>query len=72
MRGMSAFSHLDSVWRTRAAIRAGALTGHTSGLAPDFVQGNVVILPEEIAADFHAFCLNGGLKGWRPTAALIG
>jgi uncharacterized protein YcsI (UPF0317 family) len=58
MRGMSAFSHLDSVWRTRAAIRAGALTGHTSGLAPDFVQGNVVILPEEIAADFHAFCLN--------------
>ncbi len=40
----------------RAAIRSGRFTGHTSGVAQDHVQGNVVILPETLAADFLRFC----------------
>lgn len=40
----------------RRAIRVGGFTGHTSGIAPGFVQGNVVILPAELAADFQHFC----------------
>ena len=40
----------------RARIRSGAWTGSTSGLAPDRVQGNVVILPQSLAADFLRFC----------------
>lgn len=40
----------------RAEIRSGAWSGHTSGLAPDLVQGNVVILPQRHADDFLRFC----------------
>lgn len=40
----------------RARIRAGAWTSHTSGLADQHVQGNVVILPEAQANDFLRFC----------------
>ena len=40
----------------RHIIRAGAWTGHTSGVAPDFVQANIVILPEKLANDFLRFC----------------
>ena len=40
----------------RRVIRRGAWTSHTSGIAPDHVQGNVVILPEAWAADFLLFC----------------
>ena len=40
----------------RLAARAGTLTGPTAGLAPGFVQGNVVILPNAYAADFATFC----------------
>lgn len=54
---MTGLPHPSAAQEARAAIRSGALRGHTSGLAPDFVQGNVVILPEEIATDFHTFCL---------------
>lgn len=42
--------------RLREAIRAGKHTGPTAGLAPGFVQANVVILPEKDAADFAEFC----------------
>ena len=31
-------------------------SGHTSGLAPGSVQGNIVILPADLAADFLRFC----------------
>ena len=41
----------------RQRIRRGEITGHTSGLAPGCVQGNVVILPAALAADFLRFCL---------------
>lgn len=40
----------------RLAIRAGRVTGHTSGLAEGYVQGNVVILPEEHADAFLRYC----------------
>ncbi len=40
----------------RAAARAGRLTGPTGGLAPGYEQGNVVILPAALAADFRAYC----------------
>ena len=40
----------------RAAIRSGHFTGHTSGVAQDHVQGNVVILPEALAGDFLRYC----------------
>ncbi|HLO63077.1 MAG TPA: putative hydro-lyase [Azonexus sp.] len=40
----------------RQAIRSGRWAGHTSGTAPHFVQGNVVILPAALANDFLRFC----------------
>lgn len=40
----------------RQRIRRGEITGHTSGLAPGCVQGNVVILPADLASDFLRFC----------------
>lgn len=40
----------------RAIIRAGEYTGHTAGIAPTFVQGNLCILPKELATEFAAFC----------------
>lgn len=42
--------------RARQAIRAGDWSGHTSGTAPHYVQGNVVILPAALANDFLRFC----------------
>lgn len=40
----------------RARIRSGEWTGHTSGLADRHVQGNVAILPVELANDFLRYC----------------
>ena len=40
----------------RLAARTGALSRHTSGLAMGNVQGNVVILPADLANDFLRFC----------------
>lgn len=40
----------------RNDIRAGRHTGHTAGLAAGYVQGNLVILPADYAAEFAAFC----------------
>jgi len=39
----------------RSAARRGELTSHTSGLAPGFVQANLVILPRDWAYDFLLF-----------------
>lgn len=41
----------------RAAARAGVLTGPTSGLAPGFVQTNLVAVPRETAFDVLLFCV---------------
>lgn len=40
----------------RMAARSGAHQGQTSGLAPGFVQGNLAILPRDLAGDFLRFC----------------
>jgi uncharacterized protein YcsI (UPF0317 family) len=40
----------------RLAIRAGAHRRPTAGLAPGYVQGNLAILPQALAADFLRFC----------------
>lgn len=42
--------------RVRRLIRQGLWQGHTSGLADEHVQGNVVILPEALASDFLLYC----------------
>lgn len=47
---------LDTGLAARRAIRAGAYRGPTSGLAPGYVQGNLAILPQELASDFLRFC----------------
>jgi uncharacterized protein YcsI (UPF0317 family) len=40
----------------RIAIRQGRHRGPTSGLAPGYVQGNLAILPRDVAGDFLQFC----------------
>src|SRR3954471_14663838 len=42
----------------RAAIRRGAWTGPTAGLAPGAAQANLVVLPEADALDFLRFCVH--------------
>src|SRR3954465_6451727 len=41
----------------RRRIRAGGHRLPTSGMAPGYVQGNLAILPKELAADFTRFCM---------------
>ena len=41
----------------RRRIRAGGHRQPTSGMAPGYVQGNLAILPKELAADFTRFCM---------------
>ena len=45
-----------AVTQARAAIREGRWTTHTSGIARDHVQGNVVILPQKLADEFLRYC----------------
>lgn len=45
-----------SLQQVRQRIREGHFRSHTSGLAADRVQGNVVILPAEHASDFMRYC----------------
>lgn len=40
----------------RRRARSGAHQGHTVGMAPGHVQGNLVVLPADQAADFLRFC----------------
>src|SRR5947207_10318136 len=40
----------------RLACRRGTLRGTTAGVAPGYVQGNLAILPRDLAADFLRFC----------------
>ena len=58
---ITAVSHSDligaSAAEVRAAIRSGAYTGHTAGLAAGKLQCNLAILPEQEALDFLRFCL---------------
>jgi uncharacterized protein YcsI (UPF0317 family) len=54
----SVFSTEDAknALQVRTQIRRGTWHSHTSGLASDHVQGNVVILPEVLATDFMRYC----------------
>ena len=49
-------SELSGPGALREAIRCGAHSGNTSGLAAGFVQCNIVILPAAWANDFLRFC----------------
>jgi uncharacterized protein YcsI (UPF0317 family) len=40
----------------RLATRAGGFKGQTAGVAPGYVQGNLAILPGNVAGDFLRFC----------------
>src|SRR6266404_6506515 len=40
----------------RLAARAGTFKGQTAGVAPGYVQGNLAILPADLAGDFLRFC----------------
>ena len=40
----------------RQSIRSGDFSDVTSGVAPGYVQCNLVILPADFAADFLLFC----------------
>jgi uncharacterized protein YcsI (UPF0317 family) len=40
----------------RLASREGSLIGFTSGLAPSFLQANLIVLPSRYAADFRLLC----------------
>ena len=40
----------------RLACRTGSHVDHTSGLAPGYAQGNLVMLPRALADDFRLFC----------------
>ncbi len=40
----------------RQRARQGLLTGNTSGMAPGYGQGNLVILPRRWADDFYKYC----------------
>ncbi|WP_442909703.1 putative hydro-lyase [Hydrogenophaga sp.] len=47
---------LQNASHVRSLIRQGRWSSHTSGLADQHVQGNVVILPESLAVDFLRYC----------------
>ena len=49
-------SELSSGSEVRAEVRRGNWRKQTCGLAPGYVQGNLAILPADVAADFHRFC----------------
>jgi len=47
---------LSAGYAARLRVRSGEHTGHTSGMALGFAQGNVVILPADLADDFLRYC----------------
>lgn len=42
--------------QVRKAAREGVYTGPTAGLAPGYIQANMIILPSRYAADFKSLC----------------
>lgn len=40
----------------RTLARSGQLAGPTCGLAPDYLQANLVVVPRDLASDFLRFC----------------
>lgn len=56
---MNAFpeKRIEAAVSIRHKCRNGILTSETSGIAPGFVQANLVVLPGALADDFLRFCL---------------
>jgi uncharacterized protein YcsI (UPF0317 family) len=54
--GASRMMQLDDPREARRIIRTSDYAGHTAGIAPAYVQGNLCILPKDLAMDFAAFC----------------
>ena len=52
-----ATTHFDTATALRLACREGRFAAPTSGQAKGHQQGNVVILPRDLAADFLRFCV---------------
>src|SRR2546426_2265249 len=55
-RELEADHSLDNGLAARLACRRGALRSSTAGVAPGYVQGNLAVLPKDLAADFLRFC----------------
>jgi uncharacterized protein YcsI (UPF0317 family) len=57
-RGLAAHGDLSraSPGEVRALIRSGAICGQTANMALGYLQGNLAILPAELALDFARFC----------------
>src|SRR5437588_10868660 len=49
-------SKMETGLDVRQAARDGKLTGVTAGLAPGYVQANLVVVPRDLAFDFLLFC----------------
>lgn len=47
---------MTNITDIRAQIRSGRYQTNTSGLMPDLVQGNLVVLPESSAQEFVSYC----------------
>lgn len=56
MANTSTLSHTATPAEIRQLCRESKLTTPTPGLAPEFVQANLVILPDVLAFDFLLFC----------------
>ena len=54
---MVSTERLETGAAVRAACRDGSWTATTAGLAPGYVQANLVMLPSALADDFEAFCV---------------
>jgi uncharacterized protein YcsI (UPF0317 family) len=52
----NAMMQIEDPTEARRIIRAGDYAGHTAGVAAKYVQGNLCILPKELALEFAAFC----------------
>jgi len=53
---LSADCDLADPASVRRTIRSGAFTGQTAGMAPGYTQGNLAILPVNLAMDFLRYC----------------
>jgi uncharacterized protein YcsI (UPF0317 family) len=47
---------VDKLNEVRSQIRSGCFQKNTSGLMPNLVQGNLVIMPQQWADEFIQFC----------------
>lgn len=53
---MTLMENRTAAVRERLRVRAGEHEGQTAGLAPGHVQGNLAILPADLAGEFLRFC----------------